>query len=641
MTTQGAANVTEGRGVGGDMLRDGALRAAVADRDHAADRARRGVGGAEEGPVAAGGLAVRRLLSRGRWGMTADADGAYGFGARLAARFGSARAEALRAVFEADPTGVAVLDTAGRLIVANPALRRLLADTPAEAVLREGGPATALFAPRHRAAVRACIAAAVAGRSVETRASADGEAEAAPIEAHLDRGGNPGPAGPDAVVDVQCHPLRWRDGAVEGVVLRVVDATPRLRLEARVEARLARAGAHEAIARLAGGVAHDFNNLLTAVIGSAEAALARRPEEEVAVELQQILDGARRGAALVGRLLAFARQQTLQPRVLALNEAVRGAEGLVRRLVGDRVRVELALEEPGRLVRMDPVQLDQVLLNLAANARDAMPEGGTLRLATSHATLLRPRLEPGTAMPEPIPPGRWVVLEVADTGCGIPPELMPRLFDPFFTTRRGQGGTGLGLATVQGVMRQSGGHVTVRSQPGEGTVFRLWLPRHEAEAAPGGAFPSIAVASGRTPRAAPDLGPPAAPARPRPALGPVLLVEDESPVRRLAELALRAAGYAVRSAPGGEEALAELNGAEADLVPAALVSDVSMPGMDGLELARRLRRRFPDLPVVLVSGYAEATIGEDLSAEGLRFLAKPYGPQDLVAAVRAVLAEAG
>src|SRR5690606_22349497 len=143
------------------------------------------------------------------------------------------------------------------------------------------------------------------GRGVETRASAGGEAEAAPIEAHLDRGASPGPARPDAVVDVECHPLRWRDGAVESVLLRVVDATPRLRLEARVEARLARAGAHEAIARLAGGVAHDFNNLLTAVIGSAEAALARRPEEEVAVELRQILDGARRGAALVGRLLAF------------------------------------------------------------------------------------------------------------------------------------------------------------------------------------------------------------------------------------------------------------------------------------------------------------------------------------------------
>jgi two-component system cell cycle sensor histidine kinase/response regulator CckA len=564
--------------------------------------------------------AVRRLLSGNGRGPASAADGSKGIGTGLEARFGTARAEAFRALFEADSVGVALLDTAGRLLAANPALRNLLAGAPA---LRDGGPATALFAPEHRAAVRARIAAAAGGRDMAGAAAG----EPAPLEARLERAS--GADGADTIVEVACRPLRGRDGGVEGILLRFIDATPRLRLQAG----LARAGAHEAIVRLAGGVAHDFNNLLTAVIGSAETALAHQPEAAVAAELHHILDGARRGAALVGRLLAFARQQTLQPRVIALNEAVRGAAGLVQRLVGDRVRVELALEEPGRLVRVDPVQLDQALLNLAANARDAMPEGGTLRLATSRATLLRPRQEPGAA--EPIPPGRWVVLEVADTGCGIPPEVLPRLFEPFFTTRRDQGGTGLGLATVQGVLRQSGGHVTVQSRPGEGTVFRLWLPRHETTATSDEAASGI-VTPGRG-----ACRPALARCGPGKAAGAVLVVEDESPVRRLAELALRAAGYTVRSAPGGEAALAALGGFGPDAPPAALVSDVSMPGMDGLELARRLRERFPGLPVVLVSGYAEATINKDLAAEGLRFLAKPYGPRELVAAVRAVLAETG
>ncbi|MBW8269261.1 PAS domain-containing sensor histidine kinase [Caldovatus aquaticus] len=543
-------------------------------------------------------------------------------GDALRARFGAARAEAFRALLAADPSGVAVLDPAGRLVAANPALERLLAGAGDAALraLREGGPAAALFAPEHRAALEARLAAVAAGRAGAAAAGpAAGDGDAPPLELRLAPAAfAPGQAG--RVVEVECRPLRRREGVVEGVVLRVADATPRLRLEAR----LARAGAHEAVARLAGGVAHDFNNLLTAVIGGAEAALAHRPAEPVAAELRQILDGAQRGAALVRRLLAFAGRQTLQPRVLALNDAVRGVAGLVRRLVGDRVRVELALEEPGRWVRVDPVQLDQALLNLAANARDAMPEGGTLRLSTAHATLLRPQREPGAA--EPIPPGRWVLLEVADTGHGIPPEVLPRIFEPFFTTRRGQGGTGLGLASVQGVLRQSGGHVTVRSRPGEGTVFRLWLPRHEAEAeaARGGAGPAAAG--------------PGAPAAAAPA-GPVLLVEDEAPVRRLAALALRAAGFAVRPVEGAEAALAALDAEGADpRPPAALVSDVSMPGMDGLELARRLRARFPRLPVVLVSGYAAAALGEDLPAEGLRFLAKPYRPQELVAAVRAALA---
>jgi two-component system cell cycle sensor histidine kinase/response regulator CckA len=330
-----------------------------------------------------------------------------------------------------------------------------------------------------------------------------------------------------------------------------------------------------------------------------------------------VQDAARRGAGLVRQLLAFARQQTLQPRVLSLNEAVRGIAPLLTRLLGGGVRLELALEEPGRQVRVDPGQLDQVLLNLAVNARDAMPEGGRLRIATGHALVLRPE---GGGAANDLPPGRYAVLEVADTGIGMAPELAARIFEPFFSTKGGAG-TGLGLATVQGIVAQSGGHIAVESAPGQGTRFRIHLPRHEGSESPA------------TPPAAPEPLPP--PMSPRwPAAAPLLLVEDEVALRRLAERALTRAGHEVLAAESAEAALDLLAGGGA---PAALVSDVSMPGMDGLALARELRRRWPGLPVVLLSGYAPGTIGRDLGAEGIRFLAKPYAPAELCAVVEAVV----
>ncbi|WP_240046999.1 sensor histidine kinase, partial [Paracraurococcus ruber] len=225
----------------------------------------------------------------------------------------------------------------------------------------------------------------------------------------------------------------------------------------------------------------------------------------------------RRGAALVKQLLAYARQQRLQPEVVALNDRVAGMAPLLRRLLGQEVRLELALEEPARRVRVDPTELDRVIMNLAVNARDAMPGGGTLRIATGHRVVLRPEGERAGdqagagAGDSAVPPGRWVVLEVADTGRGIPPEVLPRLFEPFYTTRLEKGGTGLGLATVQGVVTQSGGHVTVESRPGEGTRFRIHLPREEAPLS----APAPALAPATPPRPAGDPAlPPAAPARP-------------------------------------------------------------------------------------------------------------------------------
>lgn len=364
----------------------------------------------------------------------------------------------------------------------------------------------------------------------------------------------------------------------------------------------------QTLGALAGGIAHDFNNLLTVVLGAGEDALrlaGPAPDPALVAELAQVRQAAERGAGLVRQLLAYARQQVLAPRLVPLNEAVRGIAGLLQG-GGQRqgVVLEVVLDEPGRLVKIDPSQLDRVVMNLAMNARQAMPQGGRLRLATGREVLFAPLA--GT--PDTVPAGRWTVLEVADTGQGIAPELLPRIFEPFFTTRIDRGGTGLGLATVHGIVRQSGGFMVVDSTPGQGTRFRILLPRVEGEAeAP----------------AAPAAAPPAA-------AGPVLLVEDEAPLRRLAERALRRAGHDVAVAEDAETAL-EL--VEDGLVPGQLVSDVAMPGMDGVALARALRARFPGLPVLLVSGYAQSAVEAAPEAADIRFLAKPYSPADLVEAV--------
>ncbi|MDP3414829.1 ATP-binding protein [Falsiroseomonas sp.] len=397
------------------------------------------------------------------------------------------------------------------------------------------------------------------------------------------------------------------------------------RMSTRPPEQQAAAARLQAVGALAGGIAHDFNNLLTAIAGSAEAALTRTPEGSAAPELRQVMESAGRGAALVRQLLAFARQQALRPRVVDLNAAVASMGELLKRLLGSRVRLALTLEEPSRRVRIDPTQLDQVIMNLALNARDAMPEGGALRIGTSHAVVLRP--EPLGS--ETLPAGRYALLEVADSGAGIPEDVLPRIFDPFFTTRREQGGTGLGLSTVHGIVKQSGGFISVDSRKGEGTRFRIWLPRHEGPADPP-VVTTMMVAPPSPPLPAPPLPAPASYGS-----APILLVEDEVPLLRLAERAIRRAGFEVMSAGCAEEALEMLErGAP---TPLALVSDVVMPGMDGLELVARLRTSWPDLPVLLVSGYAEAALGRDLTAERIRLLAKPYSLGALVAELRGIL----
>ncbi len=489
-----------------------------------------------------------------------------------------------RALLDSASPGLALLDGEYTIRAWNPELARIAGPT---LPLREGMAAVSLVLPEARDGVAAALD---AGRAVEAALAAAGAPRVA----------------------LELRPL---PSAAFAGLLRVSPAG-----ELSEGAEKAAAGRLQSVGALAGGIAHDFNNLLTAIGGSAEAALSRAPMSDAAPELRQVQESAARGAALVKQLLAFARQQALRPRVVELNDRVAEMGNLLRRLLGSRVRLTIALEEPGRRVRIDPTQLDQVVMNLALNARDAMPDGGVLRIATGHALVLR--AEP--IGQEVLPPGRYATLEVADSGGGIPPEALPRIFEPFFTTRREQGGTGLGLSTVHGIVRQSGGFIAVESRVGGGTTFRIWLPRHDGVAEAQPASPPAAAVAPAAPAA--TLPPPSA---------AVLLVEDEPPLLKLADRALRRAGFEVLTAGSAEEALEMLEaGAPA---PLALVSDVVMPGMDGLELAQKLRERDPELPVLLVSGYAEAALGRDLSAERIRLLPKPYGLADLVAELRSLL----
>ena len=491
---------------------------------------------------------------------------------------------AFRKLFEAEEAvGLAVLDTEGRIRFANAALGRLCAAGPGPA---PGRAASALFTGETAEGVAGTIRAALAGPPTPPVVLARLADPALPA---------------DAQVEVGCRPLRGEAGAL----LRVTDVTARLRMQAQLEegARL------QSVGRLAGGVAHDFNNLLAAISGAAEAALARQPDTPTAEDLRQILDSATRGARLVKQLLAFASRQSLAPRVLPLAHAVEAMAPLLRRLLGGRHLLTLDLPpKPGPRVRVDGSQLDQVLLNLVVNARDAMPTGGSIHVGIAALTLAAERVEPGAV----VPPGDWVMLTVEDSGRGIAPADLPRIFEPFFTTRRTEGGTGLGLSTVIGILRQSGGHVTVASRLGEGTAFRLW-------------FPAVAEAAEVAP------GPPAPAAAPTGAARRVLLVEDEAPLRRLAAHALKTAGHEVREAEDAETALEVLG---EGFAPEVLVSDVTMPGeMDGLALADALRGALPGLSVVLVSGYAERAVGEGVAARGYTYLEKPFRMKTLIEVV--------
>jgi signal transduction histidine kinase len=371
---------------------------------------------------------------------------------------------------------------------------------------------------------------------------------------------------------------------------------------------LARAQKLEAIGRLAGGVAHDFNNVLTAILGSAELLMMDTPPGEHAREEVEIIrDAAVRAQDLIRQLLAFSARQVLQPVVLDLNDLIRDLGRMLRRLIGEDLTLDTDLAGDLGAVRADPGQVEQVLVNLAVNARDAMPDGGRLAIRTENVDVT----DGGD-----LPAGPYALIEVTDTGTGMDAPTLARVFEPFFTTKERGKGTGLGLASVYGIVRQSGGHIAVTSTPGVGTSFRIHLPRVDAPV--------------DTSRAARVVSVPAA------GTETLLVAEDEQMVRVLIRKVLEQAGYTVLLASGGTEAL-QLAARHAGPIQ-MLVTDVVMPGMNGRELARRLLELRPDTKVLYLSGYADDAVERHgVLDPGTAFMQKPFSPGALASRVREVL----
>lgn len=524
----------------------------------------------------------------------------------------------LAALFEDPGTGVLVLNRDRKTVRTN---RRLDAmRTASDATLtasREAADASAelLFATTDRPRVTAALVAALRGdQTPPLRVSMDARNLATA-----------------AMVVLSVATLHESDGQISGLLLRLTDIS----VEKRLEAELAQLQKLQAVGQLAGGIAHDFNNLLMAIGAAADSVLERECiTSATANDLRQIRESADRGAALIRQLLAFGRRQPLQPTIISVNEAVRNISDMLLRLLGEQIRLLLALEEPSRSVRVDPIQLDRVLVSLAVNARDAMPTGGTLTLRTGHLTLYRPRRVGSESMP----PGRYVAISVEDTGEGIPPDILSRAFEPFFTTRREHGGSGLGLSAVYGIVRQSGGFVTAESAVGRGTEVRLWLPRYEVTE-----VISRACAADVRPIGSPQTGVSTvwttdmAVARRAQALETgrfLLLVEDEESVRRLTERGLQRAGWQVSAVDSAEAALEWLlRPGNLARRPCALVSDIMLHGIDGAELVRSARIVWPELPAVLISGYTDSALLGDLAVQGVSFLAKPFKLRELAACV--------
>ncbi len=389
----------------------------------------------------------------------------------------------------------------------------------------------------------------------------------------------------------------------------VFDMTERRRLEEQ----LLQSQKMEAVGRLAGGIAHDFNNLLTAVAGYSELLLSQLPEGDARREsAEEIRQAGSRAAALTRQLLAFSRRQVLEPRVLDLNAVISDMERMLRRVIGEDVELTTALEAELWRAKADPGQIEQAILNLIVNARDAMPRGGRLTIETANVELD----EKFAGLYATVHPGPHVMLAVSDTGVGMDAELQARLFEPFFTTKERGKGTGLGLSTTYGIVKQSGGSIWVYSEPGHGTTFKIYLPRCEEPLE--------------------DRLAPAPPTAPATGTESVLLVEDEPEVRRLVEKLLGLRGYGVLSAASPSEAIAIARRHEEPIE--LLLTDVIMPGMNGRELARILAETRPRMKVLYMSGYTDAAISQQgILAPGTAFLSKPFTPDVLARKVREVI----
>ncbi len=489
----------------------------------------------------------------------------------------------LGALFDAAPLAVCAVDAQGVVQRWNPAAERMFGWTEAEAV----GQRLPMFPGSTTLPVRHGDDRAVKTDIPGVATRKDGSA---------------------FEVSLSCGPLD--DEPAHGCVVTFADMTDRKRLEAQ----LMQAQKMEAVGRLAGGVAHDFNNMLTAIKSYSQLLLQDVAADDARhKDIQEIDLAADRAARLTRQLLAFSRQQMLQPRVLDVNQTVSELEKMLQRLLLKDITLSTRLSPDLHAVRADAGQLEQVIVNLVVNARDAMPDGGRLTVRTQDVTIDAGAAREGWSFE--VRPGDYVLISVTDTGHGMDEATQSRIFEPFFTTKDRHKGTGLGLSTVYGIVKQSGGYIRVISEPGQGSAFEVYLPVADGTASPAGQ-----------------------PARPAPSGGSetVRVVEYDDGIRAVTKRILERAGHRVIEATNGAEALriCEASGDTIDLV----LSDIAMPEMQGPDLARRIRERHPDMAMLLMSGYAESATQQDgILAEGVEFLGKPFSPDALTRKIRHIL----
>jgi two-component system cell cycle sensor histidine kinase/response regulator CckA len=513
---------------------------------------------------------------------------------------GGASVSTYLAVLEASPNAIVGVDNGARIIYANPNAQTTFGYTRDELI---GQPIELLIPKR------------VSERHVGHRDGSLAHPLARPMGIGLDLAGRR-KDGSEFPAEISLSPVST-DHGIE-VFATVVDITARK----SAETELLQAQKLESIGRLAGGIAHDFNNMLFAIRGFGEMlaedlAPDRRQafnHDAALVSVNTMTMAAERAAVLTSQLLAFSRRQVVSPRSLDLNVSVRAVEPMLRRLIGEDVRLTFSLNPEIGSVLADPGQLDQILVNLVVNARDAMPSGGSVTIATESSVFD----EPYSTEHFEVVPGRYVQLAVSDTGVGMDRETREHIFEPFFTTKEVGKGTGLGLATIYGIVRKAGGHIWLYSEPGHGSTFKLYFPQHDVAAET-----AISVAS----------------AVPERREGTIMLVEDEQVVREMTTHLLERAGYKVVALPDGIAALTHVAEGRRDID--VLVTDVVMPGISGIRLAERMMERYPTLGLVLVSGYlADSLDLRAVAARGARFVSKPAASRELLSAVDEAMAQA-
>ena len=500
--------------------------------------------------------------------------------------------EGFRRFFDYAPVGIVMVDSEGLIVETNAAFRSMVGINPD---VERMPPLSELIVESDRDKLQA-----------EFDHLRGGETPLVPLEVRLE--------GPSMKI-VQMYARKTGDVvALESdLIVYIVDTTEQKNLEAQ----FTQSQKMQAVGQLAGGIAHDFNNLLTAIIGYSDLLLQRHSVADQSFgDIMQIKQNANRAANLVRQLLAFSRRQTLQPKVLVLSDVLAELSNLLRRLLGENIELKLVLGRDVGLVKVDQGQFEQVVINLAVNARDAMSEGGTLTIKTRNS-VVGPDTHTGQ---ESLPPGDYVLVEVIDEGVGIPAGDLDKIFEPFFTTKEVGAGVGLGLSTVYGILKQTGGAVVPASEPGKGTTFRIYLPCHVREES--------------------EVVPAASVERPYPhdltGKGTILIVEDEAPVRLFAARALENKGYSVVQAESAEVALDFLENSDQRIDIA--ITDVVMPNMDGPTLIKRAHPLRPEMKVIFISGYAEEVFSQNLDPNiPFSFLPKPFNLKELAAKVKEVM----